>query len=178
MDCPLDCEYLVEARLHEKVPEVSPDQFPNKEVRLSDAFLREQPELVSVSARALLEAALTSSAVDFDIREALEAIIRTHKTADTGLIYQTRPQNPYAAEVQQKWNEAVENYRKAAHEATGMHTIRESDVLLTLIFLQRLEIQHNNGRKRGRAFLSFLLQYFPPMAEAEGGGVEGGIVQA
>ena len=177
VDCPLDCEYLVEARLHEKTPEVDPDQFPNKEIRLIDTFIREHADLVSFSARALLDAAVTSSAVDLDIREALEAIIRTHKTMDTGLIYQTRPQNLYAARVQQKWNEDLEQYRRAAHEATGLHTIRDSDVLLSLVFLQRLEIQHNNGRRRGRAFVSFLLEYFSPVSEPAIGGPEEGLIE-
>jgi hypothetical protein len=29
------------------------------------------------------------------------------------------------------------------------------------VFLQRLELQHNNGRRRGRAFASFLNTWFP-----------------
>jgi hypothetical protein len=29
------------------------------------------------------------------------------------------------------------------------------------VFLQRLEIPHNNGRRRGRAFYDLLQTYFP-----------------
>jgi hypothetical protein len=39
-----------------------------------------------------------------------------------------------------------------------MSTIRDSDVLGVLVFLQHLELQLNNGRRRGRAFLDALRQ--------------------
>jgi len=42
-----------------------------------------------------------------------------------------------------------------------METLRDADVLGTLVFLERLQIQHNNRRRRGRAFLDFLRTYFP-----------------
>jgi hypothetical protein len=47
---------------------------------------------------------------------------------------------------------------------SGMQQLRDVDVLATLVFLQRLELQHNNGRLRGRAFFDFLRTYFPEPA--------------
>ena len=41
-----------------------------------------------------------------------------------------------------------------------MTKIRDSDVLGVLAFLQRLEIDRNNGRKRGRAYIDFLRTQF------------------
>ena len=47
-----------------------------------------------------------------------------------------------------------------------MPVLRDADVLGVLVFLERLELQHNNGRRRGRAFLDFLRAYLPePPAE-------------
>ncbi|MSV29886.1 MAG: hypothetical protein EXQ52_14235 [Bryobacterales bacterium] len=40
------------------------------------------------------------------------------------------------------------------------HKTRDGDVLAILAFLQRLEIDQNNGRPRGRAFLNYLRQEF------------------
>jgi hypothetical protein len=37
---------------------------------------------------------------------------------------------------------------------------RDVDVLTTLVFLQRLELDRHNGRRRGRAFLDFLRSFF------------------
>ena len=49
-------------------------------------------------AAALVEAAETSPlVVDFDAREALEAAIRTYRTRESGLYYESLPANPLAA---------------------------------------------------------------------------------
>jgi hypothetical protein len=77
------------------------------------------------------------------------------------LIYETRPQNPYAAGIQESLQQSIAEFRKEMAEKLGMHSLRDADVLGTLVFVQRLEIQHNNGRRRGRAFLDFLTSYLP-----------------
>ena len=161
IDCPPSCEYLREARFHEQPPPVPPDQVPNQDVRLSEAFLVEMESLVFALALVLKRAMESGKAVDFDAREALDAEIRTYRTMQSGLIFDTRPPNPYAAAIQQKLREAVEELRKEVLEQKGMHTLRDADVLGVLVFLQRLEMQYNNGRRRGRAFMDFLASYLP-----------------
>ena len=42
-----------------------------------------------------------------------------------------------------------------------MTQTRDADILGVLVFLQRLELDNNNGRKRGRAYLDFLSTFFP-----------------
>jgi hypothetical protein len=42
-----------------------------------------------------------------------------------------------------------------------MQTLRDVEILGSLVFLQRLELQHNNSRRRSRAFFDFLRTYFP-----------------
>jgi hypothetical protein len=165
VDCPLDCEYLLEARRHERPQDVDPDKFPNPEIRVTEGFLRDHADLLVFSARSLLDAAFASGASDFDMRESLDAMIRTLRTAESGLIYQSRPQNPYADAVMQRFNESLDQFRKQLHDSMGMHTIRDSEVLGILVFLQRMELTHNNGRRKGRSFLSFLMQYFPQREE-------------
>ena len=155
--CPASCEYLQEARLHEQPPGVAEDQIPNRDIRVSEQFLREREALVFTLALALKQAMETGDAVDFDAREALDAQIRTFRTLQTGLIYETRPANPYAAKIQQGLQGAVEGLRRALEEQRGMHTVRDADVLGVLVFLQRLELQYNNGRRRGKAFRDFLV---------------------
>ena len=57
----------------------------------------------------------------------------------------------------------MENLRKGL-ESERMPVLRDADVLGVLVFLERLELQHNNGRRRGRAFADFLRVYLldPP----------------
>ena len=50
----------------------------------------------------------------------------------------------------------MEEARRQETERLGMSKTRDADVLGALVFLQRLEYDRNNGRRRGRAFLDFL----------------------
>ena len=156
IDCPLDCEHLMAARQHEQLAPMTPDEVPNKDIRVSEDFVREHEELVVYLSVALAQAMEKERAVDFDAREALGAIIRTYRTRESGLIYETRPQNLYAAAIQSALVGSIEEYRKELSEETGMQTLRDAEILGTLVFLERIELQHNNGRRRGRAFFDFL----------------------
>jgi len=51
---------------------------------------------------------------------------------------------------------AVDAFRKEEIELLGMSKTRDADVLGMLVFLERVELDRNNGRPRGRAFLDLL----------------------
>jgi hypothetical protein len=160
--CPMTCEFLKEARHHERAPAMDPDLFPNKDVRVSEEFVQEHEELFTIVSVSLIQAVLkTPGAVDNDIRECLEAVIKTYRTADSGLIYETKPVNRIAADIQQHFTNSIAEFKKFVLERTGTQTIRDSEVLSTLAFLQRLELTSNNGRRYGRAFFDSLRSAFP-----------------
>jgi hypothetical protein len=165
LDCPLDCEFLLEARLHERLPEVDPRDFPNSDIQVTERFLRDNEHLLVYSAQLLLASAISAKANDADVRQALDAMIRTQRTSQSGLIYETRPQNPFAASVQEDFTKAIDEFGQKFHEETGAYLLRDNNLIGVLVFLERLAIQHNNGRGRGRAFLSFLREHFPTPAE-------------
>lgn len=165
IDCPLDCTFLLEARQHERRNPIPPGEVPNLDIRLNEDFLRQHEGLVLWLSASLFVAMGEARAVDSDAREALEALIRTYRTLDSGLIYETRPQNPYAADLQEALKKAVEEARQKFAEQSGMQTIRDKDVLGSLVFLQRMELETSNRRRRGRAFMQFL-QGFLPMPES------------
>jgi hypothetical protein len=166
IDCPFDCEYLREARQHEKVPPLDPEGLPHREVRLSDQFLHEHEELAVVVGRMLLASVLeTTGAVDFDVREALDALVRTYKTLESGLVYETRPTNTIAAQVQDRLQKLLKEFRDALAERTGSHGIRDKELLGVLVFWQRMELRNNNGRRKGRAFIESLFPLLPPREE-------------
>jgi hypothetical protein len=168
IDCPLDCVYLQEAHQHEKLPALDPEQLPNRDVEVTERFVLDHEELVGATARSLVEAALEESGVvDADVREALGALIRTQRTRSSGLIYETRPSNPVAAGIQQRFREKMEQFEKQLRDRLGVATVRDADLLGALVFLQRVELAHNNGRKRGRAFIVFLRDRFPSLQAAD-----------
>jgi hypothetical protein len=161
VDCPLDCTYLAEARLHDKPPPLNPEEIPNRDIPITEEFLREHEPLLILLASELLQAALaTSGAVDADVREALGSLIRTYRTLQSGLYYETRPANLYAAGIHQKLQEAIETLRKELGEK-GATALRDAEILGILVFLERIELHQQNGRPRGRAFVDYLRVHFP-----------------
>ncbi len=165
IDCPLECEYLREAHRHEKPPELDPAALPNQDIRVTETFLEENEPILVLLASAVVAAAMetTSAITDFDIREALESLIRTYRTLQSGLYYEALPPNPYAAAIHQSVQARVADLRKRETESTGLATtIRDGTILGLLVFLQRLEYANNNGRKRSRAFLDFLTRFYIP----------------
>jgi hypothetical protein len=168
VDCPLDCEYLREAHKHERPQRLDAEALPNRDSMASEEVLKENEEFLAFLARAVCQAALANPAiVDFDVREALEASVRTYRTLESGLLYESLPANPLAAGVCRAIAAAIQEFRRAEAERLGVHRTRDATVLGLLVFLQHFEISYHNGRRRGRAFLDALLDFYGAEAEAE-----------
>lgn len=158
VNCPLDCEYLLEARRHEKMRQLSAEDIPNMDIQITETYLNEIDPLLRMMSQILLAATLqTPGAMDRDIQSALEAMIKTHRTAQSGLIYETKPENIIAGMIQQRMQGAIEEYRENLTRQAGMSTLRDADVLGSLVFLQRMALHLDNGRVRGRSLISYLL---------------------
>lgn len=163
IDCPLDCPHLREARLHEKPRERDPETLPNGDIEVTERFLAENEPLVIFAARVLAVAALqTPGAVDSDLRDALDSLARTYRTASSGLIYESRPANRIAGAIAERFQKEIADFRERVAQQTGVHSVRDQDLLGSLVFWQRMEWQRNNGRRKGRAFLESLISLLPP----------------
>jgi len=164
VDCPFDCPFLQEARKHERA-EINADDVPHRDVHITEQFLEEHQDLLLGAARSLAMAAFdTPGAVDSDVRDALEALVRTNRSLQSGLYYESRPDNAVASRIFTGTQAGLDEFRRAETEKMGMAHTRDSDVLTILVFLQRLEFDRQNGRRRGRAFL----HYLHSLLEAEG----------
>jgi hypothetical protein len=159
VNCPLDCEYLRQARQREPERHIDPKDFPNRDIRIDEAFLRRNEPLLIVIGSAIAKASLDERAIDRDVREALSAMVGTYRTLQSGLVYHQRPDNPIAWRIQS----AVEDRIKEVEAMLQKHdaVLRDTDVLGILVFLQNTEIQRNNGRAKSRAFIDFLVEMFP-----------------
>lgn len=162
ISCPLECEFLREARRHEKQRELDARQMPHPEIELSEQVMQQNQPLAIVTGRLLLVAAMeVQGTVDGDMGEALDALVRTLKTADSGLVYETRPTNGIAAAVMSRFQEEMEKFREHIAQQSGSHSVRDKDLLAVLVFWQRMEWQRRNGRRRGRAFIETLYGLLP-----------------
>ncbi len=161
VDCPLDCPYLAEARAHEKPVDLSHVENPNADIEVSQGFLRQFQELLLYCGICLSQAsAQTPEAVDNDVRETLDALTRTYRTLASGLYYDTQPVNPFAKSMCAYIRESLTSYQDEARKQ-GI-AIRDADILRCLVTYQRMELSHNNGRRKGRAFIGFLRREFTP----------------
>ena len=91
--------------------------------------------------------------------EAIEALIRTYKTLQSGLYYDTRPENPIARAIYDGIQEQLNSAQKRAE--AGKAAFRDSEILTMLVFFERVQLNYNNGRPKSRAFLDFLRQRLP-----------------
>lgn len=161
VDCPLDCEFLHQARRHDKPVTLDPERIPNRDIRVTNAVLDEHPQLLSFLGRTLLRAAMsTAGSVDLDVREALEALIRTYRTLESGVYYETVPSNLLAANIYRFVQQSLDEFRRNESERFGVSRTRDALVLACLLFYQRRELGQHNGRPRCRVFLSDLLGFY------------------
>ena len=166
--CPLDCQYLREARLHEKPPAIDPKNLPNSDIRIHEQFLRDHEELVLFCTFTLADAALrTPGAVDSDVLAALAALIRTYRTSESGLVYETRAEDRVAAAVQELFERSLADFQKTRQEKEGLSSFRNAEVLGVLVFLERSALTNQNGRPKGRAYIDFVRERLNISQEAD-----------
>jgi hypothetical protein len=161
LSCPLDCPYLREAHRREKPVPVEAAAISDPDVEVSEAFVREHEELLLFCGYSLLQAALkTPGATDTDVLGALAALVQTQRTAESGLVYETRAPDGVAAAVQRAFSESLADYRKMKEERESSPP-RDGEILAILVFLRRVGQQNQNGRPRGRLFVDLLQQMMP-----------------
>jgi hypothetical protein len=162
--CPLDCVYLREARLREKPVAVNSADVPFSDIQVPRRFVAEHEVVFQLAVDSVAQAIRsTPPAIDTDVRDALESLIRTYKTLQSGLLYDTRPENPVAVDIYHRVQQRVAEGRKEISTKTGT-SVRDVDVLSGLLLLFRLVYRYNNGRRRGRAFIDHVMQQFPGRA--------------
>ena len=167
LSCPLECEFLQEAHRREKPIPVNEKEVSEPDIRVTEEFIRDHEELLLFCMVSLVHAALrTDSATDADALEALEALIKTYRTAEAGLLYETRPVNAIAATLQRAFADSIADYQKVRAERESL-SFRNAEILGVLVFLRRMGQQNQNGRPRGRMYLDLLRQMTPATAGDE-----------
>ena len=155
IDCPRECVFLREARKHETGVQLSPADVPHQDIAISEEFVREQEWVVLWLGNALARAMDGHHAVDAHAREALDALIHTQR----GVV--ARPADATSAALADAVTTAIAQWKTKAREEGGPGPLQESELLGVLVFIQRLGLQYNNGRARGRRFYDFMLDHFP-----------------
>lgn len=165
LDCPSSCEYLQEARRHEKPRQLSDEDraalFPKVEVK--QAFVYEREPLVVGLTYAIANAARTDRSInDRDAIAAVASLARRYETmVGSGLVYADQNANIVQQRISAEMEKMIAEYRELEQKHVGYATLRDSEVLQALVFIVRMGYGKTSGRPRSRAFLEFLFQRFP-----------------
>ena len=172
LDCPSECEYLRQARQHERprpMDKLDRDAlFPG--VDIEQSFLYEHEDLLLGLSFALAKSAKANCDLrDADLIAALTALGKTYQTlAQSGLHYEEAATNPAQQAAVAEMKKTLEEFRAVEQQHRGRSLLRDSDVLKGLVFLTRMAHGRANGRPKSRAYVEFLSQQFPDQpAKAE-----------
>ncbi len=155
VDCPRACAFLQDARKHEALVKLTPADVPHQDIAISEEFVRDQEWVVLWLGNALSRAMEQHHAVDAQAREALETLVRMQRGMEAP------PMEPIPAALVDALQTAIAQWRTKAPEEGGPGPLKDSELLGVLIFIQRLGLQYDNGRVRGRRFYDFMLDHFP-----------------
>lgn len=178
IQCPWECEHLMEARAHEPRNRL-PEALPNREFRVDESFIQKNSGLVQTLVSTVYFSADQTQAVDLDVREVLQSVIAERLGSEAPVaremvdreMVDRKPveREPVKRETAKPMLTAVlgrmERFQLAA-KADGVH-FPEEDITMVLVFMQRQEYLFNNQRALGRAFLQLLqLQIVSHMASS------------
>ncbi len=169
LDCPSECVYLQQARLHERPR--SPEElrnsieaealFPQIDVGQQFVYDRE-PLIVGLSFAIARIARGDRSLRDRDVIAALTAVTKTYETlVGSGLHYQAPVASPVQQALGAELQKMIAEYREAEQKHLGYYTLKDGEVLKALVFILRMVYARTNGRPKSRAFLDFVLAQFP-----------------
>jgi hypothetical protein len=187
LDCPTDCPYLLQARQqarqqareHPREHE-QPAQFDREalfpEVEIFEQFLYEREELIVGLSFALAKSARADRALmDRDLIAAASALAKSYETlVKSSLIYEPPTANLAHQSIAREIEAMVREFREAELKHMGNTSLRDSDILKTLVFLVRLGLGRTSGRPKSRAFVDFLFAQFPEKQSAITGPEEAG----
>jgi hypothetical protein len=168
VSCPLDCEYLAEARRHHRPSSPEGADPVHPEVKVTEHLLAEHEALLVAISTTILRASLTTpGVVDLDVRDALDSLTRTYRTLQSGVYYESRPANPLAGTIYSVVQKTAAEFRAEEQRHLGITRTLDAHVLAMLVFLQRVERETNNGRPRCRAFIGWLQGAYANLPPAE-----------
>ena len=165
LECPSECPYLQQARLHEKgrdLTEAPPEEmFPA--VRLKEEFLEQHEPLIAGLLATLAKAARADRFLnDRQLIGGLANMARSRQTLiASGLVYEETLQNPAQQALVSTLGHLLEEFRDVEKQHLGYARLKDGDIFYALVFALRLAHVHTSGRPLSRAFVDFLQERFP-----------------
>ena len=164
VDCPLDCEYLREARKHESSRRSTRNAFPTATYGLRRAFSNRHHPLMAFLGRGRRRTRRSPypGAADPDVREAMESLVPTYRTpARAESVYETRPVDSGGGGHIRRGAVGRPEFLRREQQEFGMTRTRDADVLGILVYLQRMGRWTIRQRaRRGRTLIDLLWEFY------------------
>src|SRR3990172_2790234 len=136
IDCPLDCRYLRESRRYEAQKRLPPGEIPFADIEVDDGFVREQESLIGQIGYRLLRYSLENPrTTDNDLQGALESLIRTYQTLESGLYYESLPEHGSQIGVFRDLKTALDELREKKRKKGNVAPLKETDAIRAMVFL-------------------------------------------
>ncbi len=170
LECPSECSYLQQARLHEKprdFPENPPEEmFPA--IRLRQDFVDQHEPLIGGILATLAKVSRADRQLkDRELIGALANMVRSQQTLiASGLVYEEALANPAQQALIATLRQVLNEYREVEKKHLGYVRLKDADILHALVFTLRLAHVQTSGRPLSRAFIDFLRERFPETAGA------------
>jgi hypothetical protein len=137
--------------------------MPFPDTRIPSDFVMAHEQFVAALSLAIcIYAQANRPTVDADAQAALAALAESYRTLTSGIYYERPPASLLQKGLYDTLKRGIEDYKRAQSQRAGMTVVRDSEIRDTLILLAQLGATRANGRPKGRAFLDFLRNQFPP----------------
>lgn len=171
IDCPESCEFLRIGRQREAALEgarhfQSPD--PVEQERRSRILESFEPVIVNLQTLIAVERQSSRDLTDADVGEALDCLLKTLRTEDRGVIYETTSENLRAEGLRRQLSALIASWRYP--KDAGAQRIQLKDAIDCLELLRSVVASHLESGPASLSFVDFLLRYMPQSSRIETSG--------
>jgi hypothetical protein len=167
IDCPESCEYLKMGRSRES------DQEGVRHYHAADPVAHEkmariladfEPVIIDLQALIAVERQSSRDLNDGDVAEALDCLLKTLRTEERGVIYETTADNFRADSLRRQFSSLVESYRYP--KETEKPRLHLKDAVECLEVLRSVVASHLKAGPSSLSFVDFLVRNLPRAARA------------
>jgi hypothetical protein len=165
--CPESCEYLKIGRSHE-ANQMGARHYrvdnPVEQAKRSRILADFEPVIADLQTLIAIERKSSRDLADADVAEALNCLLKTLRTEDRGVIYETTATNLRADALRRQLGDLIESYRYP--EESDRQRIHLKDAIECLEVLQAVVASHMEAGSASLSFVDFLVRHLPQRADA------------
>jgi hypothetical protein len=168
IDCPESCEYLKSGRSHEaslagaRHYRASQPLEQEKNARVLANF---EPVILQLQYQIAVERRAVRDLKDADVAEALDCLLKTLRTEERGIIYETTSGNLRAESLRRQFSMTIESFRYPK-ESDAVRVLL-ADAIACLEVLRAMVASHLTAGPSSLSFVDFLARHLPRNAMIE-----------